>query len=214
MSVSQQKNGKAPYPQTSTRIGMSQYLDRNPTTKNETHKLEILSKEIERETVRKGGWRSKEWTGKVLVVLIFGICSDMTRIDFKKECNSVGLYCWARGKVEREGDHFRVTLKQNASKEWERIETSKVSAWVRRRGWRVCIANAATNLRRSARVNGGKERQEQVSIRTGKARGPSCPKQLDNHIANGGNNQTEGGGSRNEDEPVNKSRADNDSGRK
>ena len=55
--------------------------------------------------------------------LVFGVRSDMTSIEFKRKCNEVGLYCLATGKVEREGEHFRVTLKQSASKEWERIET-------------------------------------------------------------------------------------------
>ena len=112
----------------------------HPTATNKTSKLEILiSKEIDRETVRKGGWRSKEWTGKVLVVLVFGVRSNMTRIEFKRECNEVGLYCLAIGKVERGGEHFRVTIKQSTSKEWERVETSKVSAWVRGVGWRMCM---------------------------------------------------------------------------
>ena len=97
-----------------------------------------------REAARKGGWRSKEWMDKFLVALVFGVSSDMTRIEFKRKCNGIGLYCWARSKVEMEGEHFRVTLKQSASKEWERIETSKVSAWFRRVGWRVCIANGTT----------------------------------------------------------------------
>ena len=65
--------------------------------------------------------------------------------------------------MEREGEHFRVTLNPKASKEWQRIETEKVSAWVRRLGWRVCIANGLANLRRSPRVNGGKGRMETVS---------------------------------------------------
>ena len=62
----------------------------------------MLSKEIERETVRKGGCRSKEWTGKVLVVLVFGVRSDMTRTEVKRKCNEVGLYCLAIGQVETE----------------------------------------------------------------------------------------------------------------
>ena len=33
-----------------------------------------------------------------MVVLIFGVSSDMTRIEFKRECNGVGLYCLATGK--------------------------------------------------------------------------------------------------------------------
>ena len=94
----------------------------------------------------------------------------MTRIEFKKKCNEIGLYCLAKGEVEREGEHFRVTLKKSASKEWERIETSKVSAWVRRVGWRVCIANGIANLRRSPWINGGKEKKEQVSARKEKGR--------------------------------------------
>ena len=40
---------------------------------------------------RKGGCRRKQWTGKVLVVLIFGGRSDMTRIEFKKKNNEIGL---------------------------------------------------------------------------------------------------------------------------
>ena len=97
-----------------------------PTNALKTNKLEILSKRIGRETVRKGGWRSKE------VVLVIGARGAMTRIAFKKKCSGVGLHCSAKGKVEREGEHLRVTLKQNASKEWERIDTGQVSAWVRR----------------------------------------------------------------------------------
>jgi len=77
----------------------------------------------------------------------------------------------ANGEVEREREHFRVTLKKSASKEWERIETSNVSAWVRRVGWRICIANGIANLRRSLRVNGGNEKQEQVSARKRKEKG-------------------------------------------
>ena len=100
----------------------------------------------------------------------------MTRIEFKKKCDEIGLYCLAIGEVEREGEHFRVTLKKSASKEWERIETSKVSAWVRRVGWRVCIANGIANLRRSPRVNGGKEKQEQVCAGEGKERRNICKK--------------------------------------
>ena len=49
----------------------------------------------------------------------------MTRIEFKKKCDEIGLYCFAAGKVEREGEHFRVTLTPKASKEWQRIETEK-----------------------------------------------------------------------------------------
>ena len=100
--------------------------------------------------------------------------------------NEVGLYCWARGGVEREGEDSPVTLKQSAGKVWERVETRKVSAWVGRVGWRVCIANGTTTLRRTARVNGGEEGQKRVSNEKGKGRGPSGPKQLDkDHTGNG-----------------------------
>ena len=46
-----------------------------------------------------------------------------------------------------------------------------MSAWVRRVGWRIGIANGTANLRRSPRVNGGKEKPEQISARKGKGRG-------------------------------------------
>ena len=72
---------------------------------------------------------------KALVVLIFGVRSDITRVELKKKCNKVGLNCVAIGGVGREGEYFRVTEKQSAIKEM--IETSEVSAWVRRVRWRV-----------------------------------------------------------------------------
>ena len=56
---------------------------------------------------------------------MFRVPSDMTRIEFKRKCDEVGLYCFAIGKVERDGQHFRVTLKPKASQEWQRIETEK-----------------------------------------------------------------------------------------
>ena len=74
--------------------------------------------------MRKRGWERKDWNGKSLVVLIFGVSSDMTRIEFKK-CNEVGLYCSAIGKVEREGDHFGAILTPKASTEWQRIDQKK-----------------------------------------------------------------------------------------
>ena len=60
----------------------------------------------------------------------------MTKIEFRrKKCEEVGLYCFAIGNVEREGEHFRIiTLKRKASMEWQRIETENVLAWVRRLG--------------------------------------------------------------------------------
>ena len=96
-------------------------------------------------------------------MLIFGVPSNMTRIDVKRKYDEVGLYCCAIGKVEREREYFRVILSPKASKEWQRIETETVSAWILRLGWRVCIATALAKLRRSPRVNGGKARQETVS---------------------------------------------------
>ena len=139
----------------------------------------------------------------------------MTRMEFKRKCYGIGLYCWARGKVEREGEHFRVTLKQSASKEWERIETSKVSAWARRVGWRVCIANGAT-LRRSARVDGGKAKQKQVSNWKGKGSVPSGLQQLHKeHTGSRGNIGAKGNGSNNDGRrTVDKRKAVNGSERK
>ena len=147
MSVCQQKNEKEPYPQTGTRIGVPQCCDQHPTTTIKTHEQEILSTEIERETVREGERRSKEWTGKLLLVLVFRVGSDTTRTEFRRKCNEVGLYCWAKGGVEKEGEDSRATLKQSAGKVWERVETRKVSAWVGRIGWRVCIANVTKHVR-------------------------------------------------------------------
>ena len=43
------KEMKDTKPPTGTRIGISQYIEIHPTATNETTKLEILSKEIERE---------------------------------------------------------------------------------------------------------------------------------------------------------------------
>ena len=85
MLVCQQKNEKESYPQTGTRIGIPQYCDQRPTARTfKKHEQEILSTEIERETVRKGGWKSKQWMGKFLVVLVLGVSSDMARIEFKR----------------------------------------------------------------------------------------------------------------------------------
>ena len=84
--------------------------------------------------MRQGRWGKNDWQGKVLVVLIFGVPSQMTRIEFKRKCEEVGLYGFAIGNVGREGEHFRVTRKPKASMEWQRIGTEKVSAWVRRLG--------------------------------------------------------------------------------
>ena len=89
----------------------------------------------------------------------------MTRIEFKRKCDKAGLYCFGIiiGNVEREGKPFQVTPKPKASMEWERIETEKMSTWVRRLGWRLCIAHGIAKLRRSPRVNEGKRRQRTAS---------------------------------------------------
>ena len=52
-------------------------------------------------------------------------------------------------------------------------ESEKVSAWVRRAGWRVCVANGLAKLRCSPRVNGGKARQGTVSVPKGMRGGTS-----------------------------------------
>ena len=66
------------------------------------------------------------------MMLIIGVPRDMTRIEFKRKWDEVGLYCPEIGKVKREGEHFRVKPTPKASKEGQRIETEKVSTWVRR----------------------------------------------------------------------------------
>ena len=92
----------------------------------------MFSEEIRRETVRENGWRNNEWKGKVLqvAVLVFVVPSDMTRIEFKRKCDEVRLYCCAIGQVEREGEHFRVALTPKAIKERQK----KVSTWM---GYRI-----------------------------------------------------------------------------
>ena len=42
----------------------------------------------------------------------------MTRIEIKRKYDDVGRYCFAVGKVEREGVHFGVALTSKATKEW------------------------------------------------------------------------------------------------
>ena len=58
-------------------------------------------------------------------MLIFGVPSDVTRVEFKRKCGKVGVYCFAIGNVEMEGEHFRVTLTPKANKERQRIEPEK-----------------------------------------------------------------------------------------
>ena len=93
-----------------------------PTTNNTNNKLKILSEENRRETVGKGGWERKDWKGKSPVVLIFGVPSDMTRIEFKTKCDEVGLYYFAIGKVERNAEHFRVMLTPKTRTEWQKTD--------------------------------------------------------------------------------------------
>ena len=58
-------------------------------------------------------------------MLISRVSSDFTRIEFKRKCDEIGLYCFALGKVEREGENVRVTLEAKARIEWQRVETQK-----------------------------------------------------------------------------------------
>ena len=122
----------------------------------------MFSEEIRRQAVRQNGWKKNEWKGKVLAVLVFVVPSDMTRIEFKRKCDEVGQDSFAIGKVEREGEHFRVTLKPKASKEWQRMAAEKLSVWARRLGCGVCVANGLAKLRRSPRVGRDKGRQRTV----------------------------------------------------
>ena len=62
-----------------------------------------------------------------------------------------------------------------------------MSAWVKRLGWRVCIANGLANLRRSPRVNGGKTRQETVSGPKGMGEKTSGIEQAEKRTAGSGN---------------------------
>ena len=58
-------------------------------------------------------------------MLIFGVPSNMTRIDFKTKCDKVRLNCFAIGKLETQAEYFRVTLKPKARQMWQRVETEK-----------------------------------------------------------------------------------------
>ena len=89
-------------------MGKSQQLEHFPLEiyTRYANKLEMLSEEIRRETVRQGGWRKRDWQGKVVVVLAFGVPRDMTRKELKRECDEVGMYCFAIGKVDGEGEQF------------------------------------------------------------------------------------------------------------
>ena len=41
--------------------------------------------------------------GKVLVVLVLGVLSYVTKIEVERKCCGAGLYCWAIDYLEREG---------------------------------------------------------------------------------------------------------------
>ena len=88
-----------------------------------------------------GGWKQKLWKGDKLELLLFGIPRDMTRIEFKNCCDREGLHCLARGQVGREHEHFRVKLTKGDSQECLGVDIEKLSNYVRKFGWRVCIAN-------------------------------------------------------------------------
>ena len=115
-----------------------------------TNKPETFSEEIRRETVRHGGWGKKDWQGKVLVVLIFGVPSGMTRIEFKTKCDEVGVYCFPIGKVEQEGG----ILSSHAKTESENgVAEDRHRKWVRILGRRACIVNGIAKLRRGEAGN-------------------------------------------------------------
>ena len=52
----------------------------------------MFSEEIRRDMVKQGRWRNSDWKGEALVVLIFGVPSDVTRIEFKRKWDEVGPY--------------------------------------------------------------------------------------------------------------------------
>lgn len=54
---------------------------------------------------------SKERAGKVLVALESGVHSNMTRTEFERRCEDARSYCLELGNEERDGEHFRVTLR-------------------------------------------------------------------------------------------------------
>ena len=74
--------------------------------------------------VRQGGWRKNG--RKEVLVLVFVVASDMAIIELKRKCDEVGLYCFAIGTAERKGEHFRVTLKPKASKEWQWMDRQSI----------------------------------------------------------------------------------------
>ena len=91
------------------------------------NKLEIFSEEIGRDGEAGGAWRKNDCQGTVLVVLIYWSAQrhDENRVKEEVRRSRTVVYCLAIGKVEKEGEDFRVTLTPKASKEWQRIETEK-----------------------------------------------------------------------------------------
>lgn len=123
------------------------------------------------------GWQKKLYKGDKLEFLAYGVDRDITRIEFKKSCVTEGLDWIARGSVGREHDHFRVTLTKGDSKICQSVDTEKLSKYVRKVGWRVCIANmieSEKEVRRQERVkravNSGGEGGCKVSKKIEKTR--------------------------------------------
>ncbi|CAB1120028.1 unnamed protein product [Ectocarpus sp. CCAP 1310/34] len=106
-----------------------------------TDKALRLFVEIMRMVKKPGGWKQKLWKGDKLELPLFGIPRDMTRIEFKNCCDREGLHCLARGQVGREHEHVRVKLTKGDSQECLGVDIEKLSNYVRKFGWRVCIAN-------------------------------------------------------------------------
>ena len=78
----------------------------------------------------------------------------MTTIEFERKCDEEGLYCVERGR----------TFPSHANTESEpggAEHTDKMSAWVKRLEWRVCIANGLARLTYSPGGNGGKATRKQ-----------------------------------------------------
>lgn len=141
----------------------------------------------------------------------------MGREERRFDRRTAGAYRVAAGNVARVGEHFRVTLKQRASKGWERIETTEVSEWVRRAGSRARLAIGTAKPTRSPRVNGGKEKQQRVNTLKGRKVGGEegiapCGKQKKTKPKSGKKEEVRKKSSKNDGErTINKRRVDNES---
>ena len=71
-------------------------------------------------------WRNRDWTGKALAVPVSTASADLKRRELERKCSEVGLSCLAIRKVEREGEHLRVTPKLRVREGLERIDTKRV----------------------------------------------------------------------------------------